>query len=76
MDRLVAMADALSTHIGKLGRSRCSSNPQNSGDILPTATNMTRNRLLEGIHIYRVHDQSELLVDTIYSFFKIMQIFW
>ena len=55
------MADALSTHIGKLGRSRNFADASNSAEIISTASAMTRNRLLEGIYVYRVHDQVELL---------------
>ena len=67
------MADALSTHIGKLGRSKNTSNTSSSAEILSTASSMNRNRLLEGIHVYRVHDQSELLmvISQLPNFLKI-----
>jgi RAD51-like protein 2 len=57
------MANAVSAHLTKISRSRkMEQKSRELGiDLLPVASSMTTNRFLEGINVYRVHDQMELL---------------
>ena len=73
MERVSAIADALSQHIYKLSQSKLQKNPEMSIEINSAATNLTRNRLLEGIYVYRIHDQNELTstIQQLSGFLKI-----
>ena len=73
VERVSAIADALSQHIYKLSQSKLQKNPEMSIEINSAANNLTRNRLLEGIYVYRIHDQNELTstIQQLSGFFKI-----
>ena len=57
------MANAVSIHLGKISKSKkMELKARDSGiDIAMLASSVTMHRLLEGVHVYRVHDQTELL---------------
>jgi RAD51-like protein 2 len=63
VDRVAEMATAVSTHLSKISRSRKMDHKARElgVDFVAIAAAMTMNRFLEGINVYRVHDQIELL---------------
>lgn len=61
VERVGHMAEALSTHLEKLAKTRAAQHPATAIEVCSTAAGMTRDRFLEGIHVFRVHEQAELL---------------
>lgn len=60
---MAEMASAVSAHLNKISKSRkMEQKSRELGvDLVPIASAMTMNRFLEGITVFRVHDQVELL---------------
>jgi RAD51-like protein 2 len=69
VERVAEMAESLSGHLVKLGRSKASRNNPDVASIRAP----TKEALLEGVHVFRAHDQSELLsiINHLGSFLKL-----
>lgn len=63
VERVAEMATELSSHLHKLARGQASKNKSQDAIVsqLAAAQSMTRDRFLEGIQIFRVHDQTEII---------------
>ena len=63
VERVAEMATELSSHLHKLARGQASKNKSQDAIVsqLAAAQSMTRDRFLEGIQIFRVHDQTETI---------------
>jgi RAD51-like protein 2 len=63
VERVAEMAAELSNHLHKLARGQAAKNKSQDAIIsqISAAQSMTRDRFLEGIQIFRVHDQTETI---------------
>jgi RAD51-like protein 2 len=61
VERVAEMAGEVSSHLLKLAKSSNARKNDNYLTHLSAAENMTMERFLEGIHVFRAHDQSELI---------------
>lgn len=66
VERLADMASAVSTHLSRIAKSKARNRPETLDSAAITAITlaaegMTKERFLEGVNVYRAHDQSELL---------------
>ena len=61
VERVAEMAQALSNHLAKIASkaAKSSASEADSGNYHTTAASMTVNRLLQGIHVFRAHNQVE-----------------
>jgi RAD51-like protein 2 len=63
VERVAEMAAELSNHLHKLARGQAAKNKSQDAIVnqISAAQSMTRDRFLEGIQIFRVHDQTETI---------------
>lgn len=61
VERVAEMAHEVSQHLLKLAKSSSARKNENHLTHLSAAENMTMERFLEGIHVFRCHDQTETI---------------
>ncbi len=61
VERVAEMAQEVSQHLLKLARSSSAKKSEAHLSHLAAAENMTMERFLEGIHVFRAHDQTETI---------------
>jgi len=63
VERVAEMATELSNHLHKLAKGQAAKNKSQESAVsqMAAAQSMTRDRFLEGIQIFRVHDQTETI---------------
>lgn len=80
VERVAEMAKEVSHHLGKIAKSTAAKQANNPSvdnthvlTHLSAAENMTMERFLEGIHVFRAHDQSETIatINHLSTFLKV-----